>query len=78
MAVAVEVDMSRRRKTDSELGASPEMAGHTTMGNPDRDRVALRAYELYLQRGASDGRAEEDWFRAERELGTGDRTSREA
>ena len=70
--------MSRRKKTDSEMGASREMAGQTTMGNPDRERVALRAYELYLQRGAADGQAEEDWFTAERELGTGDRTSREA
>ncbi len=31
-------------------------------------RIALRAYELYLQRGGLDGHAEEDWFRAEQEI----------
>jgi len=30
--------------------------------------IERRAYELYLQRGGGDGRAEEDWFQAEREL----------
>jgi hypothetical protein len=67
--------MSRRKKSDSETGASPEMAGETTMGNPDRDRVAMRAYELYLARGGADGQAEEDWLRAESELGNGESNS---
>lgn len=31
-------------------------------------RIALRAYELYLQRGGADGHAEEDWLQAEREI----------
>jgi hypothetical protein len=31
-------------------------------------RIALRAYELYLQRGGMDGHAEEDWLKAEREI----------
>jgi hypothetical protein len=31
-------------------------------------RIALRAYELYLQRGGVDGHAEEDWLQAEREI----------
>jgi Protein of unknown function (DUF2934) len=78
MAVAQEVDMSRRKKTDSEMGASPEMAGQTTMGNPNRERVALRAYELYLARGAADGQAEDDWYTAERELGNGQPSNPEA
>jgi hypothetical protein len=30
--------------------------------------IAARAYELYLQRGASDGFDRDDWFRAEHEL----------
>ncbi|SLM47212.1 conserved protein of unknown function [Nitrospira japonica] len=33
-----------------------------------QQQIALRAYELYLERGAVDGRAEDDWFRAEREV----------
>jgi hypothetical protein len=37
--------------------------------NPDYgDRVAQRAYELYLERGAGDGRDFDDWLTAEREL----------
>jgi hypothetical protein len=35
---------------------------------PTHDDVARRAYERFLARGASDGRASEDWFEAEREL----------
>lgn len=31
-------------------------------------RIALRAYELYLQRSGVDGQAEEDWLQAEREI----------
>ena len=38
------------------------------MGNPERDRVAMRAYELYLARGGGDGQAMDDWLCAEREL----------
>ena len=34
------------------------------------DRVAQRAYELYLARGASDGQDFDDWLAAERELAT--------
>jgi DUF2934 family protein len=30
--------------------------------------IAVRAYEIYLERGASDGFDIDDWLRAEREL----------
>ena len=73
-----EVGMSRRRNTDSEMGASPERAGQTTVAHPDRERIALRAYELYLARGAVDGLAEDDWYMAERELGNGNSSTRES
>ena len=49
------------------------MAGDTTAGQPDRERVAQRAYEKYLERGAEDGRAEEDWFSAEQEISDAER-----
>jgi len=35
---------------------------------PDPSRIAERAYELYVQRDRQDGRALEDWFKAEQEL----------
>lgn len=32
------------------------------------ESIRERAYELYLERGGGDGRAQEDWFAAESEL----------
>jgi hypothetical protein len=66
--------MSKRRKDSEQIrGALPQMAGDTLAGNPERDRIAQRAYELYQARGAGDGRADDDWFTAERELLSGGR-----
>ena len=59
------------RPSKQEAGgqrSAPQMAGDTTAAVPDRDRVAMRAYELYLARGAADGAALDDWLAAEREL----------
>ena len=36
--------------------------------NASEDDVRLRAYELYLQRGATPGNDLSDWLQAEREL----------
>jgi hypothetical protein len=33
-----------------------------------RDRIALRAYELFLERGGADGGDFDDWLAAEREI----------
>jgi hypothetical protein len=38
-----------------------------------RDRIAMRAYELYLARGGADGGDFDDWLAAEREIGRGTR-----
>jgi hypothetical protein len=35
---------------------------------PTHEDVARRAYQLYEERGGRDGRDQEDWFQAEREL----------
>lgn len=48
--------------------AAPQFAGDTTVGESERERVARRAYELYLARGRGDGRDMDDWLVAEREL----------
>ena len=48
--------------------AAPQSSGDTTTADIDRERVAQRAYELYLARGGGDGMAMEDWLAAEREL----------
>jgi hypothetical protein len=41
----------------------------------DRDRVAARAYELYMQRGGAGGSEMDDWLAAEREFSNGDPSS---
>ena len=70
--------MSKRKKPDSEMGATSDRSGNAMMASPERERIAARAYELYLSRGGSDGRAVEDWLIAERELSKGGRTRRES
>jgi hypothetical protein len=54
--------------SDIGLPVMPQSAGDTTAANVDRERIAQRAYELYLARGGSHGQDMEDWFTAEREL----------
>jgi hypothetical protein len=46
----------------------PGKVGADTVAGVDRDRVAMRAYELYQSRGGGDGMAMEDWLAAEREF----------
>ena len=70
--------MSKRKKPESEMGATSERSGNSVMASPERERIAARAYELYLSRGGSDDRAVEDWLTAERELSNGGRVRRES
>ena len=66
------------RKTGSGQGTAPQMAGATTAAIPERERIEMRAYELYLARGRADGQAVDDWLTAERELSTARRPTRES
>jgi hypothetical protein len=52
-----------------------KLAGDATAAETDRERVAQRAYELYLERGAGQGHDLDDWLSAEREVTGGTRTS---
>ena len=36
--------------------------------HPTSEEIALRAYQIYLERGGAPGNALEDWTQAEREL----------
>jgi hypothetical protein len=36
--------------------------------HPTTEEIALRAYQIYLERGGAPGNPLEDWTRAEREL----------
>jgi len=62
-AVDEEVRMAKSRKRYDDI-SSPEPDRN---GN-DPERIAARAYELYLARGGGDGQAWDDWLAAEREL----------
>jgi len=56
-------------ESDSDVVAPSPSAGDAKAGaGAARDRIAMRAYELYLARGRGEGAAMEDWLRAEREL----------
>ena len=63
---------SRRRtenvstRSDPSPSATATASGGADMQNPDR--IAARAYEIYLARGGADGRDFDDWLAAEREL----------
>ena len=56
---------SHIRLADEETGQTAQPAKWAAA---DHSRMALRAYELYEQRGRQEGRALEDWLEAEREL----------
>ena len=49
-------------------GPSSSTLPDATERHVDPERVAQRAYELYLSRGGGDGRDFEDWIVAEQEL----------
>ena len=50
-------------------GSSPKVTkSRTTAKSPGREDIALRAYQIYLERGGAPGNPLDDWTRAEREL----------
>jgi hypothetical protein len=49
--------------------ASPKVKKTPSNGkHPEREDIALRAYEIYLERAGAPGNPLDDWTRAEREL----------
>ena len=55
----------------SRGGQEDEQAGppfQISKSGWDYERIARRAYELYLQRGQQEGRDLEDWVKAEQQL----------
>ena len=47
-------------------GGQPDRA--VPVAAPEASRIAERAHELYVQRDRQDGRAMEDWLKAEQQL----------
>jgi hypothetical protein len=66
--------MAKKTKSNNPVTSSEQAIDRASNGNGDdlqpdpRERIAARAYELYLRRGGGEGRATEDWLEAEREL----------
>lgn len=52
-----------RKSSEGRGGKAPGLSADA--------RIAVRAYELYEQRGRQDGYALEDWLQAEREIRRG-------
>ena len=65
----------KRQDGDSSAQAGPPAGTGRQAIHGDNadygDRVAQRAYELYLARGGGDGQDFDDWLTAERELANG-------
>jgi Protein of unknown function (DUF2934) len=59
----------QKRKTELEIREKTAPAAPATTEGNGGNPVARRAYQLWLERGCPDGSPEEDWYRAERELG---------
>jgi len=62
-----------RKRAESAQSSQTFESGHDSKGNgagtrDNRDRIAQRAYELYLARGGRHGGDFDDWLAAEREL----------
>jgi len=57
------------KETPGNVNDDRTSADH--IGRYSAERVALRAYELFLARGGSDGQDFDDWLAAERELSSG-------
>jgi Protein of unknown function (DUF2934) len=56
--------MSKTRKSSSPEVKKPRAARIY----PTTEDIALRAYQIFLERGGAPGNALDDWTRAEREL----------
>jgi hypothetical protein len=65
--------MTRFTRDSEEMTTEPTAAQNA----PTQDEIAVRAYEIYLERGAEQGSDVDDWLQAERELGELRETTRQ-
>jgi hypothetical protein len=57
-----------RKKSPPEPETTEMPIATETSVRPTEEQIAARAYQIYLERGGSDGKADDDWLQAEREL----------
>ena len=56
--------MAKTMESASPASPKPRVAKN----QPTAEEIAVRAYQIYLERGAAPGNELEDWIQAEREL----------
>lgn len=61
-------DMENRRSKDFGVTSSEPLVRSSWQERVDPEKIAVRAYELWEQRGRPIGSEQEDWLEAEREL----------
>lgn len=59
---------TRKKKAVRQDRAASGRDSGTGPSVPTTERIAQRAYEIFLGRGAEPGREQEDWLQAEKEL----------
>jgi hypothetical protein len=61
--------MVSKKKGNGAQAPSVEQTEEASVSHgPTQDQIRLRAYQIYLERGAHPGQELDDWLRAEREL----------
>jgi hypothetical protein len=61
--------MVSKKKGNGAQAPSAQQTEEASVNHwPTQDQIKLRAYQIYLERGARPGQELEDWLRAEREL----------
>ncbi len=69
MATAQRNQPQATSKSNGGGRTTPSMP--TTTSAPARDSIAARAYEIWLESGRPNGKDQEHWFQAEREIRSG-------
>jgi hypothetical protein len=60
---------STKPKAENKILQMPENGGNGVVSPADMEsEIRLLAYEIYEQRGYTNGRAEQDWFEAEQQI----------
>ena len=71
-----ETSASTTKAPDSKVCSSKTLRSNSTTisqtgstrNQPSREEIAARAYQIYLERGGTNGNDQDDWLRAEQEL----------
>lgn len=63
-----ELSMVPKKGNGAQTPSTQQTGEAAVSREPTRDQIRLRAYQIYLERGAHPGQELDDWLRAEREL----------